>query len=103
MARNVPCGKRTRPELVFIVPPAVKAPQAMALAMEEDADVDMNRKCSVLLAVVLALAAVTLVPATTAARQSAPAAAPRILRMVPPVISAADCGGTLARPLGGGP
>src|SRR6266446_5157194 len=97
MARNVPCGKRTRPELVFIVPPAVKAPQAMALAMEEDADVDMNRKCSVLLAVV------TLVPATTAARQSAPAAAPRILRMVPPVISAADCGGTLARPLGGGP
>jgi hypothetical protein len=58
----------------------------MALARGDDAEVDTNRKCSMLLAVVLALAAVTLVPATTAARQSVPAAAPKALCMMPPVI-----------------
>ena len=56
-----------------------------------------NWKCSILLLAVLALAAVTLVPAITAARESVPAAAPRNLPMMPPVISAADCAGTLAR------
>jgi hypothetical protein len=71
---------------MLIVPPVVKTPQAMALARGEDADALTNRKCSVLLATVLALAAVTLLPATAAASESAPAAAPKALRMVPPVI-----------------
>jgi hypothetical protein len=48
-----------------------------------------NWKCSVLLLelafVVLALAAVMLLPATTAANASVPAAAPNALRMMPPV------------------
>jgi hypothetical protein len=75
----------------------------MAVARGDDAEVDTNRKCSILLAVVLALAAVTLVPAITVARESAPTAAPKALRMMPPVISVADCGGTLARARDGSP
>jgi hypothetical protein len=71
---------------VLIVPPAVKAPQAMALARGEDADVLTNRKCSVLLAMVLALAAVAGSSVTAAASESVQAAAPKALRMMPPVI-----------------
>jgi hypothetical protein len=54
-------------------------------------------------ALALALAAVTLVPAITAAMESVPAAAAKALRMMPPVTSAADCGRTLARALDGSP
>src|SRR3984885_5576167 len=97
MARNVPRGKRMSPVLRLMVPPAVNGPHAMALARLPVADSATNWKCSILLLIVLALAAVTLVPAITAARESVPAAAPRSLRMMPPVISAADCAGTLAR------
>jgi len=70
---------------MLMVPPAVNVPQAMALYRLELTDTATNRKCSVLLVVVLALAAVTLVPAITVARESAPAAAPKALRMMPPV------------------
>ena len=73
-----------RPELKLIVPPAVNAPQAATLPLGEDADVVMNWKCSTRLGVVLALAAVMLLPATTAASVSVPAAAPTILRIIPP-------------------
>ena len=58
------------------MPPAVNGPQAMALARLPVADSATNWKRSILLLVVLALAAVTLVPAITAARESVPAAAP---------------------------
>jgi hypothetical protein len=69
-----------------MVPPAVNTPQAIALARGEDAEVVTNWKCSVvLLVLVLALAAVMLLPATTAANANAPAAAPKALRMMPPV------------------
>jgi len=82
----------------LIVPPAVNTPQAIALALGEDAEVVTNWKCSVLLLalalVVLALAAVMLLPATTAANASVPAAAPNALRMMPPVSSAVDSRGT---------
>src|ERR1039457_4891450 len=93
MARNVPPGKRTRPECMLMVPPAVNAPQAMALYRVELADTDTNWKCSFPAGIVLALAAVALVPATAAARESVQAAAPKNLRMVPPVFIAAYCGG----------
>jgi hypothetical protein len=43
---------------------------------------------------VLALAAVMLLPATTAANASVPAAAPKALRMMPLVTSAVDSRGT---------
>ena len=62
------------PVLILIVPPAVNVPQAMALARGDAVETLMNWKCSVLLLVVLALAAVTLLPAITAARESVPAA-----------------------------
>jgi hypothetical protein len=69
-----------------MVPPAVNTPQAIALARGEDAEVVTNWKCSVvLLVLVLALAAVMLLPATTAANANVPAAAPKALRMMPPV------------------
>ena len=67
-----------------MVPPAVNTPRAMALARGENAEADINWKCSVML-LVLALAAVRLLPATTAANASVPAAAPKALRMIPPV------------------
>src|SRR5277367_619352 len=96
MARKVPRGKRIRPEFMLIVPPAVNTPQPMALALGEAAEVVTNWKCSVVL-LVLALAAVTLLPATTAANASVPAAAPKALRMMPLVTSAVDSRGNLAR------
>lgn len=70
-----------------MVPPAVNTPQAIALALGDDAEVVTNWKCSVVLVLVLvlALAAVMLLPATTAANASVPAAAPKALRMMPPV------------------
>jgi hypothetical protein len=90
-----------------MVPPAVNVPQAIALYRLELAETVMNRKCSVLLVAALALAlaaaVVTLVPAITAAMESVPAAAAKALRMMPPVTSAADCGRTLARALDGSP
>jgi hypothetical protein len=71
---------------MWMVPPAVNTPQAIALARGEDAEVVTNWKCSVvLLLLVLALAAVMLLPATTAANANVPAAAPKALRMMPPV------------------
>lgn len=74
---------------MLMVPPPVNTPQAIALALGEDTEVVTNWKCSVLLlvltAVVLALAAVMLLPATIAANASVPAAAPNALRMMPPV------------------
>jgi hypothetical protein len=74
---------------MWMVPPAVNTPQAIALALGEDVEVVTNRRCSVLLLVltlvVLALAAVMLLPATTAANASVPAAAPNALRMILPV------------------
>jgi hypothetical protein len=71
---------------MWMVPPAVNTPQAIALARGEDAEVVTNWKCSVvLLVLVLALAAVMLLPATTAANANVPAAAPKALRMMPPV------------------
>jgi hypothetical protein len=70
---------------MWMVPPAVNTPQAIALARGEDAEVVTNWKCSVvLLVLVLALAAVMLLPATTAANANVPAA-PKALRMMPPV------------------
>jgi aspartate-semialdehyde dehydrogenase len=69
---------------MWIVPPAVNTPQAIALARGEDAEVVTNWKCSVVL-LVLALAPVMLLPATTAANANVPAAAPKALRMMPPV------------------
>jgi hypothetical protein len=71
---------------MWMVPPAVNTPQAIALARGEDAEVVTNWKCSVvLLLLVLAQAAVMLLPATTAANANVPAAAPKALRMMPPV------------------
>ncbi len=77
---------------MWMVPPAVNTPQAIALARGKDAEVVTNWKCSVVLLVLvlvlvlaLALAAVMLLPATTAANASAPAAAPKALRMITPV------------------
>ena len=74
---------------MLMVPPPVNTPQAIALALGEDTEVVTNWKCSVLFlvltAVVLALAAVMLLPATIAANASVPAAAPNALRMMPPV------------------
>ncbi len=71
---------------MWMVPPAVNTPQAIALARGEDAEVVTNWKCSVvLLVLVLALAPVMLLPATTAANANVPAAAPKALRMMPPV------------------
>jgi hypothetical protein len=74
---------------MLMVPPPVNTPQAIALALGEDTEVVTNWKCSVLLlvlaAVVLALAAVMLLPATIAANANVPAAAPNALRMMPPV------------------
>jgi hypothetical protein len=73
---------------MWMVPPAVNTPQAIALARGEDAEVVTNWKCSVVLLVlvlVLALAAVMLLPATTAANANVPAAAPKALRIMPPV------------------
>jgi hypothetical protein len=73
---------------MWMVPPAVNTPQAIALARGEDAEVVTNWKCSVVLLVLVlvpALAAVSLLPATTAANASVPAAAPKALRMMPPV------------------
>jgi hypothetical protein len=73
---------------MWMVPHAVNTPQAIALARGKDAEVVTNWKCSVVLLVlvlVLALAAVMLLPATTAANASAPAAAPKALRMITPV------------------
>ncbi len=67
-----------------MVPPAVNTPHPIALARFVLAETSTNWKCSVRPVMTLALAAVTLVPATTAARHSVPAAAPRNLRMVPP-------------------
>ena len=64
-----------------MVPPAVNTPQAIALALVEDAEVVTNWKCSVLLLVllaVLALAAVMLLPATTAANASVPPPLPKL-------------------------
>src|SRR3984957_19755580 len=98
MARKVPRGKRIRPEFTLMVPPAVNTPQAMALALGEDAEVVTNWKCSVVL-LVLALAAVILLPATPAANASVPAAVPKALRMMPLVSSAVDSPGNLARPI----
>jgi aspartate-semialdehyde dehydrogenase len=69
---------------MWMVPPAVNTPQAIALARGEDAEVVTNWKCSVVL-LVLALAPVMLLPATTAANANVPAAAPKALRMMPPV------------------
>ena len=67
---------------MWMVPPAVNTPQAIALAFGEDAEVVTNWKCSVVLLVptpvVPALAAVMLLPATTAANASVPAAAPKL-------------------------
>jgi hypothetical protein len=70
---------------MLMLPPAVNTPQAMALALGEDAEVVTNWKCSVMLLAVLALAAVMLLPATTAANANVPAAAPKALRIIPPV------------------
>ena len=74
---------------MLMVPPAVNTPQAIALALGVEAEVVTNWKCSVLppvlTLVVLALAAVMLLPATIAANASVPAAAPNALRMMPPV------------------
>ena len=71
---------------MWMVPPVVNTPQTIALARGEDAEVVTNWKCSVvLLVLVLALAAVVLLPATTAANANVPAAAPKDLRMMPPV------------------
>lgn len=69
---------------MWMVPPAVNTPQAIALARGEDAEVVTNWKCSVVL-LVLALAPVMLLPATTAANANVPGAAPKALRMMPPV------------------
>ena len=85
-----------------MVPPAVNTPHPIALARFEPAETSTNWKCSVLPVLTLALAAVTLVPATTAARESVPAAAPKALRMVPPVLVRLIAG-TLARLTSGGP
>jgi hypothetical protein len=65
----------------------VNTPQPIALAVGEDAEVVTNWKCSVVL-LVLALAAVMLLPVTTAANASVLAAAPKALRMMPLVSSA---------------
>lgn len=62
---------------MWMVPPAVNTPQAIALARGEDAEVVTNWKCSVVL-LVLALAPVMLLPATTAANANVPAAAPKL-------------------------
>ena len=57
----------------------------MALALGEAAEVDTNWKCSVML-LVLALAAVMLLPATDRGENvSVLAAAPKALRIMPPV------------------
>ena len=73
---------------MLMVPPAVNTPQPIALArLGEDTEVVTNWKCSVVL-LVLALAAVMLLLATTAANASVPAAAPKALRMMPLVSSA---------------
>jgi hypothetical protein len=77
-----------------MLPPAVNTPQAIALALGEEAEVVTNWKCSVMLLVLLALAAVMLLPATTAANASVPAAAPKALRMIPLATSAVDSRGT---------
>jgi hypothetical protein len=81
---------------MLMVPPAVNTPQPIALALGEEVEVVTNWKCSVVL-FVLALAAVMLLPATTAAKASVPTAAPKALRMMPLVSSAVDPRGNLAR------